>query len=88
MACCGGGARPQRVRRQVVVQPEIQKVGDSQTPVVQKRISHRQSQAASAQRQYTVPRQQCTKCGYPLMVVHIANRERMQCSNVNCRVVA
>ncbi len=84
MACCGGGGgvRPQRIRMQTV-EPDPKK--QSVAPV-QRKIT-RTAQPASPQRQYVVPRQQCTKCGYPGMVVTIAGRERMQCSNVNCRLV-
>jgi hypothetical protein len=87
MACCGG-SRPQRVRRQVVepvYSPSKQTV-PAET-VVQKKITRRQTEPASMQRQYIVPREQCTKCGYPAMLVNIAGRERRQCTNANCRLV-
>lgn len=85
MACCGGGARPQKIRKQQVVSP--QSVEKQSAQPVQRKLSRSKTTAASVQRQYVVPREQCTKCGYPGMVVHIAGRERMQCSNVNCRTI-
>jgi formamidopyrimidine-DNA glycosylase len=85
MACCGG-SRPQSVRKQTIEAAKKQSAGP-----VQKRISRssgQSAQAASPQRQYVMARDQCTKCGYPLMAITIRNRERMQCSNANCRKVA
>lgn len=82
MSCCGGGVRPQKVRKQTV----NQQTPSTQKTTIQRKLS--KNQPSSMQRQYIVPRQQCTKCGYPTMLVNIAGRERMQCSNVNCRIVA
>ncbi len=79
MACCGGGSRPQKVRTQVITKTET-----VQPQVVQRKIG---ASPASIQRQHVVPNEQCPKCGYPAMVVYIANRERMQCSNANCRTI-
>jgi hypothetical protein len=84
MSCCGG-SRPKRVRRQVVDAVSAQAVPAPQS--IQRKIKRQAGQAASIQRQHVVPRQQCVKCGYPTMLVHIANRERYQCSNANCRLV-
>lgn len=85
MACCGsGGNRPQRIRKQTI-EPSASKQTAQPAPV-QRKLS-RSAQPVRAERQYVVPRQQCTKCGYPGMLVTIAGRERMQCSNVNCRLV-
>jgi len=78
MACCNGGSRPQRIRKQIVAAQE------SKSEPVQKRLGQ---SPASVQRQSVVPRQQCAKCGYPSMAVVIAGRERIQCSNVNCRII-
>lgn len=84
MSCCGGGARPQRIRKQVI-EGDIVK---SSVPAQRKLSrSSREARAAMPQRQYVVPRQQCTTCGYPGMVVTVSGRERMQCSNVNCRLL-
>lgn len=83
MACCGGGARPQRIRKQIIVQDATK---SSAAPIIQRKLS-RASQPANIQRQYVVPREQCTKCGYPGMITVIAGRERTQCSNVNCRLI-
>lgn len=87
MACCGGGGgvRPQRIRKQSV-ESTASKQAAAPTQRKLTRTS-RTAQPAAPQRQYVVPRQQCTKCGYPGMVVTIAGRERMQCSNVNCRLI-
>lgn len=83
MGCCGG-SRPQAVRKQVI-EPAVETVSPQ---VIQKKISRSQAaQPVSIQRQYVVPRQQCAKCGYPTMAVTIAGRERLQCSNANCRIV-
>lgn len=85
MGCCGGGAsKPLRVRKQVVNVPKQQ----AATPV-QRKLSKKSNAAkpAGAQRQHIIPRQQCTKCGYPGMAVVVAGRERIQCSNVNCRLI-
>lgn len=83
MACCGGGTRPQRIRKQVV--GETQK----SSALVQRKLSRTPHVAKPVEprRQYVMPREQCTKCGYPGMLVTIAGRERMQCSNVNCRLL-
>lgn len=85
MACCGGGGS-RRIRKQVVGSS----VEKQAAPIpVQRKLSRKakSSETVNIQRQYVVPRQQCTKCGYPGMVVIIAGRERMQCSNTNCRIV-
>ena len=84
MACCGGGVRPQKIRKQQIITPQTV---EKQSGPTQRKLSRAKSTAASVQRQYVVPREQCTKCGYPGMAVHIAGRERMQCSNVNCRTL-
>lgn len=83
MACCGGGSRPQKIRKQQVVAPQVV---EKQAPT-QRKLSRARSTAVSVQRQYVIPHEQCTKCGYPGMAVHIAGRERIQCSNVNCRTL-
>ncbi len=83
MACCGGsnGVRPQVVRKQSVPSPEVSK------PLPVQRKLSRSAQPVNAKRQYVMPRQQCTTCGYPAMEVVVAGRERMQCSNANCRII-
>jgi hypothetical protein len=81
MGCCGGGS-PQRVRKQVV-EPVV-----VEAEVPKRVVRSQAAKPASISRQYVVPRKQCAKCGYPTMVVHIAGRERYQCSNANCRIVA
>ena len=82
MSCggCGSGARPQNVRRQVIEKEEVK------PEVVQRRVGQA-AEPVSIQRQYVMARNQCIICGYPTMVVTVANRERHQCSNVNCREI-
>ncbi len=88
--CCGGviNNRPQTVRTQIVglTHKELVK---AETPkqIVQRQIARRSAQPASIDRQYAIPRQQCIKCGYPTMMIHIGDRERFQCSNANCRAM-
>ncbi len=85
MGCCGGGnKRPQLVRKQVIETSTKKAPGP-----VQKRLNRtgKVEPVQQIQRQYVIPREQCTKCGYIGMMVHIAGRERMQCSNVNCREI-
>jgi len=85
MACCGGSGPRQSPRRQEIGEKQP---ADKQ-PVVQRVIRNNQTaKAASVNRQYRIPRETCTKCGYPMIVVNIAGRERHQCSNVNCREIA
>lgn len=83
---CGGGVnRAQNVRKQVV-KPETAPA--KKQPMLRHipRTVARQNKV-EIQRQYVVPRQTCPKCGYPAMTVNIANRERYQCSNSNCRTI-
>lgn len=86
MGCCGGSrgvvrkqvvsASSKRAARKAAKQTKIQRV--SRSPRTNK---------LEVNRQYVVPRQTCPKCGYPSMLVNIANRERNQCSNANCRFI-
>lgn len=82
--CCGSGGK-KAVRSSLVVsrqQREPQKV------VVQRlKTNKNAATAASVHRQYTVPRDLCPRCQNTTMVVHIAGRERQQCTNMNCRFV-
>lgn len=81
MACCGGGIRPRNVRHQAI--PTVSK--QSENTVAQKRVVHtKRISEVSPTRQYLVNREQCVKCGYPMMLVNISGRERLKCSNVNC----
>jgi len=82
---CGGGApRTQNVRKQVVNASSVptKKAITKFVP----RTSVRGNKI-EIQRQYSIPRQTCPKCSYPAMTVNIANRERYQCSNSNCRYI-
>jgi len=84
---CGGGIhRTQNVRKQAVKQQTVSAAQAKRQPL----LKHIQRNPAAAnkievQRQYVIPKQTCPKCGYPTMTVNIANRERYQCSNSNCR---
>lgn len=87
MACCGGGGGSKRsVRKQVIERSEktkqtvVQRVRRSAAP------TGGQKQIIMA-RQHVVPHQKCQKCGFPTMSVNIAGRERLQCSNPDCRIV-
>ena len=79
--CCGGGNKTIRSSQLVTRQArEPQKV------VVQ-RLKKPAVEAAPIHRQYVVPRTLCPRCQNTTMVVHIAGRERQQCTNINCRFV-
>lgn len=86
MACCGGGGSKRTVRSASAV--SAQTAPKSKTPVVRKITRQRNATTpASIQRQYVIPRVACPKCGHPTMLVHIAGRERQQCTNIDCRFV-
>ena len=85
MGCCGSGGPKRTVKRQQPV--------ESPRPV-QKQIEVRKVQRhghaavpTANSVNYSAPRHTCPKCGYPAMTVHIAKRERIQCSNVDCKLV-
>lgn len=82
--CCSGNKRAIRssssVSRQSADKP-------AKTPTVRKVVRNNQSQPAPISRQYVIKRQECPKCGHPTMLVHIANRERQQCTNLDCRFI-
>lgn len=83
MGCCGGGGRP--IRRQPVNEqsspPQKQAV-----PTRRVRSTHASTPASRTQ-QYAVPRHTCPSCGHPAIAVHIAKRERIQCSNQSCKLI-
>lgn len=82
--CCGNGGKKAIRSSQVVSrqQREPQKV------IVQRLKSNKNAAAAApVYRQYAVPRDLCPRCQNTTMVVHIAGRERQQCTNINCRFV-
>tara|TARA_R110000868_G_scaffold150227_3_gene373242 strand:- start:4409 stop:4681 length:273 start_codon:yes stop_codon:yes gene_type:complete len=88
MACCGGGGGSKRsVRKQVVERSEktkqiaVQRVRRSAAP------TGGQNKQIVMARQHVAPHQKCQKCGFPTMSVNIAGRERLQCSNPDCRIV-
>lgn len=89
MACCGGGGRI--ARRQTIERPQKE---NKQVPV--QRISRQSSTepirverppSVQAQRQAVIKDDRCVKCGYTVMYVNIAGRERRQCTNANCRFI-
>ena len=79
MGCCGGGNR--RIRKQIINRPE--KV---QKQAVVHRIK-RSSATAQPMRQRVRTTQKCDTCGFPTIQVNIAGRERLQCSNTECRKI-
>jgi ribosomal protein S27AE len=82
---CGGGIhRIQNVRKQIIRQ-QVSTPAKKQTMLKHVQRNSVAAHKVEAQRQYVIPRQTCPKCGYPTMTVNIANRERYQCSNSNCR---
>jgi hypothetical protein len=89
MGCCGGRSSSTRsIRKQVIERPQkatkqavVQRIRKSATP------SGGQQKRVIISRQHVVPRQKCHKCGFPTMVVNLAGRERLQCSNPDCRII-
>lgn len=90
MACCGGGGN-RSIRQQQIIRPSkgdkqvaIQRITRQATPGGSVQI---QRQAANSKRQAIIKDDRCPKCGYTVMLVNIAGRERRQCSNANCRQI-
>jgi|CXWL01.1.fsa_nt_gi ribosomal protein S27AE len=88
MACCGGGGN-RTIRQQQIIRPAK---GDKQVAI--QRINRQtipsgsvQVQRQSTKRQTITKDDRCPKCGYTVMLVNIAGRERRQCSNANCRQI-
>lgn len=83
--CCGS-VNNRGVIRSYPVPAKI--VPSQKTPIIG-RVARKQnvSTPVSIQRQYVIPRTPCPKCGSPTMLVHISNRERQQCTNIDCRLV-
>ena len=86
--CCNGGGSKRSIRKQVV-----ERAGKTKKAVVVQRIRKTavaesgQSKQVVVARQHLTPHQKCQKCGFPTMLVNIAGRERLQCSNLDCRIV-
>lgn len=87
MGCCGGSGK-RSIRKQAIARPEkakkqvvVQRIRKSATP------TGGQQKQVLVSRQHVVPRKKCQKCGFPTMAVNIAGRERLQCSNPNCRII-
>lgn len=80
--CCGGGGR-RAIRSSTVVD----KIRPSKTVSVQRVTRSKGSQPVNTIRQYKIPRTLCSRCQSPTMLVHIAGRERQQCTNVDCRFI-
>lgn len=88
MGCCGQAGK-RSVRKQVIERPSkqakkkvvVQRIRKSATP------AGGQQRRITVARQHIVPRQKCHQCGFPTMAVNIAGRERLQCSNPNCRII-
>jgi hypothetical protein len=79
--CCG--ARKSLRSSQAPSKPKEKSI-----PVV-RRVSRDKNAAvpASVERQHIVKRKECPKCGYTTMLVHMAGRERQQCTNTECRFI-
>lgn len=88
MGCCGGGSKKRSITKQEVIRPRKAK-GKKTASVqrIQRTSAGGQKRTIIVQRQRVVPRQKCHHCGYPTMAVNIAGRERLQCSNPNCRTI-
>ena len=81
--CCGGSAK-KAVRSSQLVSRQPR---EQQKVIVQRLRPAKSAEAAPIARQYIIPRQACPRCQNTTMVVHIAGRERQQCTNINCRFV-
>lgn len=84
--CCGGNRR--QVRKQTINRPAASKRSQVQTIRKSSAGTGNQHRQVTTSRQHVTAGQKCNKCGYPTMTVNIAGRERSQCSNPNCRVIA
>ena len=82
--CCGGESK--RAIRSTSSTKSAAKQNAKQEAKIVRKIRQRPSQIP-IQRQYAIPRSACPKCGRPTMLVHIAGRERQQCTNIDCRFV-
>lgn len=83
MACCGGGRRS--LRKQSVQRGDSKK----KKPVAVKRMAKKGvPKSIDIHRQSLVKDDRCPKCGYTIMLVNIAGRERRQCSNTQCKHVS
>lgn len=84
MGCCGGSKRSIRATSSI----SSQSSKPAKTTAIRKITRQRgASMPVSIQRQYVIPRTMCPKCNHPTMLVHIAGRERQQCTNIDCRFV-
>lgn len=83
MGCCGGGNRS--IRSSQIVSRERK---SQPAPTIRKSADNKNAaRPAPINRQYIVKQLSCPKCKYPTMLVHIAGRERHQCTNNSCRLV-
>lgn len=80
--CCGGGRR--QIRKQT-----IERKGPRQSNAARRQSATvgSQNRQVVASRQHISSGKRCVKCGYVIMTVNIAGRERFQCSNPNCRLI-
>ena len=88
--CCGGNKTIRSSTQPIRTDSARQKVVSVQRISKQSVSTESKSLAAkpvNIVRQYSVPRQKCPKCQNPTMLVHIAGRERQQCTNLNCKNV-
>lgn len=84
MSCCGKSDK-RSIKRQHIAESPKPVIKHVEVRKIQ-RHSHAATPAAN-QAQYAVSRVSCPKCGYPAMTVHIAKRERVQCTNTDCKMV-
>lgn len=84
MSCCDG---ERTIRKQVIEsKPKTKKQAVVQR-VKRTPPNGNQQRQITVSRQHVAANQKCQKCGYPTMVVSIAGKERLQCSNSNCKVI-
>ena len=83
--CCGSGRRA--IRKQNIERPVGSKRSQAQAVRKQSASTGNQHRQVIASRQHVSAGQKCNKCGYLAMTVNIAGRERLQCSNPNCKVI-
>lgn len=82
MACCGS-RKNRSVRKQTLNRPQ------TKNSVSVQRVERKpaRKRTVNVGRQHVVQRPKCHSCGYPAMAVNIAGRERLQCTNPNCRII-
>jgi hypothetical protein len=85
MGCCGSN-KNRSIRKQAIDNP-AKRIKKATVQRVKRNKVTGQKRTVAVQRQRVVPSQKCSACGFPTMAVNIASRERLQCSNPNCRII-